>query len=180
MVNPDRSMLSGLIELDQTEIPYREANRAPELGGRDGMIPVVCAIEVVDRKTGLVPKWGYNKKLLNTRPQRIRLQVIPDNTAETLESFVQANVEPGSVVLSDGHASFDGLQALGYKHDPKIVGLMAAHIVLPWTHRAFTLLKRWGMGVYHGLRRKYAQTYLDEYCYRFNRRYWRRVSFEKI
>ena len=29
-------------------------------------------------------------------------------------------------------------------------------------------------------RRKHVQTYLDEYCFRFNRRHWRRVSFEKI
>ena len=57
---------------------------------------------------------------------------------------------------------------------------MAAHVVLPWVHRVFALLKRWGLGVYHGLRRKHVQTYLDEYCFRFNRRHWRRVSFEKI
>jgi len=25
--------------------------------------------------------------------------------------------------------------------------------VLPWIHRLFSNLKRWGLGVYHGLRR---------------------------
>src|SRR3954454_23627339 len=33
-------------------------------------------------------------------------------------------------------------------HDPRVVGNMAAHIVLPWSHRAFSLLKRWAMGTY--------------------------------
>jgi hypothetical protein len=38
---------------------------------------------------------------------------------------------------------------------------MAAHIVLPWVHRIFSNLKVWALGVYHGLRRKHLQSYLD-------------------
>lgn len=47
---------------------------------------------------------------------------------------------------------------------------MAAHIVLPGIHRLFSNLKTWGLGVYHGLRRKHLQAYLDEFTFRFNRR----------
>jgi hypothetical protein len=36
-----------------------------------------------------------------------------------------------------------------------------AHIVLPWIHRVFALMKRWGLGTYHGLRRKHIDTYLN-------------------
>ncbi|CAK0760025.1 hypothetical protein CCP1ISM_9770001 [Azospirillaceae bacterium] len=61
-----------------------------------------------------------------------------------------------------------------------LVGEMAAHIVLPWIHRLFALVKRWALGVYHGFRRKHVQAYLDEYCFRFNRRHWRKVSFDKM
>jgi len=180
MVNPDRSKLGGVVEIDQTEIPFRQGNPPLGIGGRQGMITVAGAVEIVDRATGGPPRWAYNKKLLNTTPRRLRLQVISNNLAATLDAFVVANVEPGSVILTDDHPSYVNLSKLGYTHDPKTVGLMAAHIVLPWVHRVFALLKRWGLGVYHGLRRKHIQTYLDEYCFRFNRRHWRRVSFEKI
>ena len=44
---------------------------------------------------------------------------------------------------------------------------MAAHIVLPWIHRVFSNLKTWALGVYHGLRRKHLQSYLDEFVFRF-------------
>ena len=54
---------------------------------------------------------------------------------------------------------------------------MAAHIVLPWAHRIFSNLKVWALGVYHGLRRKYLQTYLDEFVFRFNRRRTPHVHF---
>jgi hypothetical protein len=57
---------------------------------------------------------------------------------------------------------------------------MAANIVLPWTHRVFALMKRWALGSYHGLRRKHITTYLDEFVFRYNRRFHRHVSFEKL
>lgn len=57
---------------------------------------------------------------------------------------------------------------------------MAANIVLPWSHRAFALMKRWALGTYHGLRRKHVDTYLDEFVFRYNRRFYRHASFETM
>jgi ISXO2-like transposase domain len=57
---------------------------------------------------------------------------------------------------------------------------MAAHIVLPWVHRIFSNLKVWALGVYHGLRRKHLQCYLDEFVFRFNRRRTRHAAFRSL
>src|SRR5215813_12179250 len=80
--------------------------------------------------------------------------------------------------LTDGHRSYPGLT--DYRHDPRTVGKMAGHIVLPWIHRGFALMKRWGLGTYHGLRRKHIDTYLNEFVFRYNRRFYRHVSFETM
>ena len=64
------------------------------------------------------------------------------------------------------------------RHYLRIVGKMAGHVVLPWIHRAFSLMKRWSLGTYHGLRRKHVDTYLNEFVFRYNRRFYRHVSFE--
>lgn len=56
---------------------------------------------------------------------------------------------------------------------------MAAHIVLPWIHRVFANLKACAVGVYHGLRRRHLQAYLDEFVFRFNRRYARHAAFRR-
>ena len=42
------------------------------------------------------------------------------------------------------------------------------------------LRPRWGLGTYHGLRRKHVDTYLDEFVFRYNRRFYRHASFEKL
>src|SRR5271169_6332194 len=60
------------------------------------------------------------------------------------------------------------------------VGAMAAHIVLPWVHRAFSNAKTWALGVYHGLRRQHLQSYLDEFVFRFNRRRTRHAAFRSL
>jgi hypothetical protein len=67
-----------------------------------------------------------------------------------------------------------------YRHDAHVVTNIAAHIPLPWIHRVFALMKRWGLDTYHGLRRKHVDTYLNEFMFRFNRRYHRKASFETL
>ena len=41
-------------------------------------------------------------------------------------------------------------------------------------------MKRWELGTYHGLRRKHADTYLNEFVFRYNRRFYRHASFETM
>src|SRR5712671_7134121 len=50
----------------------------------------------------------------------------------------------------------------------------------PCIHRAFSLMRRWSLGTYHGLRRKHVDTYLNEFVFRYNRRYYRHISFETL
>lgn len=57
---------------------------------------------------------------------------------------------------------------------------MAGHVALPWIHRVFSLMKRWGLGTYHGLRPQHLDTYLNEFVFRYNRRFYRHVSFETM
>ena len=153
MIDPHREPLEGVVEVDQAEIPFRADNSFFD--------PV---------KSG--------KILIATRSGRIRLAAIPDNSAASIEAFVRANVKTGTTLLTDGHRSYPGLT--DYRHDPRTVGKMAGHIVLPWIHRVFALMKRWALGTYHGLRRKHIDTYLNEFVFRYNRRFYRHVSFETM
>src|SRR5260370_20880730 len=46
--------------------------------------------------------------------------------------------------------------------------------------RVFRLRKGGGLGPSHGLRRKHIDTYLNEFVFRYNRRFYRHVSFETV
>jgi len=177
MVDPDRDPLGGVVEVDQAEIPFRAGNSFFDPGNA-GKILIAGAVEVIDRDTNEAKPRRKGAKYLDTRSGRVRLAMIADNSAASIEAFVRATVKPGATLLTDGHASYPGLT--DYRHDPRVVGKMAAHVVLPWIHRVFALMKRWGLGTYHGLRRKHVDTYLNEFVFRYNRRFYRHVSFETM
>lgn len=173
MVDPDRSQLSGWVEVDETLIPYR-TKKDSIAGSRgrshDGRMAIIAAVELTSYMVGRL-QWKIT-------PGRIRLAAIPDFTRETFHNFLYSTVAQTSTIYTDGHKSYEGLS--GFIHQPTVVGKMAAHVNLEWVHRIFALLKRWALGVYHGLRRRHIQRYLEEFTFRFNRRLSRPATFHLL
>ena len=149
----------------ETSLPFRTKND-PAGGGpgrsHDGKLLVVGGIEVGD----------------GNKPGRLRLAALTDYGAGSLNAFIARNIAPASTAKTDGWAGYAGVPV--NQHDPHVIGAMAAHLVLPWIHQMFSNLKGWARGVYHGLRRKYLQTYLDEFVFRFNRRRTRHATFRSL
>ena len=177
MVAPDRQKLRGVVEIDQAKIPFRTDDQVLDPKG-DQMITIIGAVEVVDNITGLPQKRPLGARYIGTRAGRIRLARLNSESARDIRAFIRANVARRSVILTDGHTSYPGIK--GYVHDPRTVGSMAGHVALPWVHRVFSLLKRWGLGTYHGFRIQHIDRYLNEFVFRFNRRAYRIVSFEQL
>jgi predicted RNA-binding Zn-ribbon protein involved in translation (DUF1610 family) len=165
MVNPERSLLEGVVEIDETEMPLRRKDDPPAGGqGRSpqGKMFVAGAVD-------LSP---------DGQPRRIRLAPIADFSAATLKPFVAATAAPGARVVTDGWSGYVGLP--DHAHEPKVVGKMAAHVILRWTHRVFSNLKRWALGTFHGLRRQHLKRYLDEFVFRWNRRRHTTAAFDTL
>ena len=156
MVDPCRNLLSGLVEIDETSIRLRTRDEEVRRGrSHKGKLMIAGAVEVESRDG-------------ETYPGGIRLSGISDYTMETLHDFVEIEVACGSTIKTDGLPSYDNL--VGRNHYKQVVGNQLAHKVLPWIHRIFSNFKAWEIGVYHGLRAKHLQSYLDEFVFRFNRR----------
>ena len=146
----------------ETSVPFR-AGGEPARPGRshEGRLLLAGAVEIKGKGPG-----------------RTRLAVIGDYSAVALGAFVAGNVAEGSTVVSDGWPGYKRLKDV--KHDPRVVGDAPAHLVLPWVHRVFANAKRWALGVYHGLREKHLQAYLDEFVFRFNRRRTPHAAFDRL
>jgi len=104
---------------------------------------------------------------------RLRLAVVPDVSARSLEGFLAAAVARPATIATDGWAGYGGLAAAGYTHEP--LNLAAswgdAALRLPAIHLVFGLAKRWLLGTHHGaVSAKHLPAYLDEFVFRFNRR----------
>ena len=165
MVDPERSALQDLVEVDETAIPFRTKDDPPVGGGGRspiGKMFVAGAVELSPE--GLA--------------RRVRLAPIPDFSAGTLRTFIGSAVETGARVITDGLLSYENLPE--HKHEPTVIGKKKAHLVLTWVHRVFANLKTWAAGVYHGLRRVHLRRYLDEFVFRWNRRRHTRAAFDSL
>ena len=165
MVDPERNPLSGLVEIDEASLPFRTKDDPPTGGqGRshDGKMLIVGAIELGDGNI----------------PGRLRPAEISSYGAADLGHFVETAADPDAIAKTDGWSGYAAVPA--DRHNVHVVGKTAAHLVLPWIHQVFSNLKGWARGVYHGLRRKHLQAYLDEFVFRFNRRKNRHAAFRSL
>jgi len=79
----------------------------------------------------------------------------------------------------DGLSSYRPLAKQGFDHQPLVVGEADASELFPWVHIIISNFKRWILDAFHGVSAKYLQSYLDEFCYRLNRRKQRTDLFRR-
>jgi hypothetical protein len=179
MVRPDRDRIGGPenhIEVDETYVGGESHGKGR--GVHDQTL-VVAAVEVRRRK----PQVGKAAPRRQGRyAGRIRLEIVPDRSAKSLVGFVQNAVEPGAQIVSDAWPAYNGLTQKGYRHVPvAMAGNPAmAEDFLPIVHLVFSNLKTWLIGCHHGVSEKHLQAYLNEYTFRFNRRFYPFNAFRSL
>ncbi len=153
MVNPNRTKLSGTVEVDESYI----GGEAIEKHGRgaENKVLVAIAVELDGKKLG-----------------RCRMKIIADASAKSLHSFILENVEIGSRLVTDGWSGYSGIESCGFTRDIHVQkNEVDEEKLLPHIHTIISLLKRWLLGTHQGaVEPKHLQSYLDEYVFRFNRR----------
>ena len=165
MIRPDRAPLAVRVEADETYVGGARPGRPGR--GAAGKTLVAGAVE------------AGRGKARGRRLGRLRLALLPDAGAQSLEGFLAANVAQPAAVATDGWSGYADLPAKGYRHEP--INLSAAWgdaaLRLPAIHLVFGLAKRWLLGTHHGaVGKKHLPAYLDEFVFRFNRRTARSVS----
>lgn len=157
MIREGRKKLSGIVEVDETYIGGEEIGIGKQGRGAEEKSIVAVATECIRKQIG-----------------RVRFRIIPDASKEILISFIEANVENGSTVITDGWPSYASLsQNESYKHEIKVISGSGkqAHELLPHVHMVDSLVKRWINGTHQGkISQKHLEYYLEEFAFRFNRK----------
>lgn len=176
MVRPDQDRIGEewLVEVDETMVGGRTQGEGRGVHHKE---IVAGAVEVRSRATP-----SNKKSRRSVYAGRLRLRHVPDRMGETLSGFVQQNVEAGALVHTDGWGGYDELTHMGYRHEPLVLDgdpeRIAAH--LPMIHIAFSNLKSWLSGTHHGVGKDHLQAYLNEFVFRFNRRFYPMTAFTSI
>ena len=155
MVDSDRKLLAGCVEVDETYVGGVKRGGKKGRGATKSI--VVIAIEVKDPK-------GFG---------RVRLRHIPDASGASLIPFVNDVVAPGSIIQTDGWSGYSRLDPMKFGQNITVQSTSGdpAHVSMPGVHRIASLLKRWILGTHQGcVVPEHLQSYLEEFTFRFNRR----------
>jgi transposase-like protein len=167
----------------------REAmqEKDPKPLGSEGQTVEIDETYIGGVKRGRGAKTGKDAKIkvlgMVERNGRIRLKAIPNAKTETLRPAIQANVSPNAKVATD--AAYAYTQII-----PAEQHTVGVHKDELWNHGtvratrtiegAFSLLKRGLVGSFHKLSNDHIEAYLNEFCWRYDRRQQQKEMFGEL
>lgn len=159
-----RYKLAGLIELDDASFghKFRGGNRQ-----KRGDTEKTVRVAVSTSPEG--------------RPRFARMEVADCAGIGHAQDMARRSFAPKQVIRTDGGHSFPVLKELGYQHErhPYLTP-QGMDQFLPWVHTVIANAKRFMLGTHHQESPKYLQRFLDEFAYRFNRRWVAGQLFDRL
>jgi len=171
-------ILAGQIELDDgffaTERVKEQKNEFLKRGRgsqKKTKVLVMAESEIIES-----PKKGSKSR----RVGYIKMKVIDDLKKDTITPLVKSLVDHNSIIDTDGSNSYVDLKDFVARHNSEVIPKEKIGEKLPWVHIAISNAKRQLLNSYHNIKPEYLQNYLDEFCYKFNRRYFGEFMFNRL
>jgi len=171
--------LSGQIELDEgffsTEIIEQEKDSPLKRGRGSQKKTKVLVMAESKEIEGETSKKGKPRKV-----GYIKMLVINDLKADTITPLVSQHISEQAILLTDNSNSYNGLQAIVKEHNAQVIPKEKIEEMLPWVHIAISNAKRMLLDIHHDVKPDFLQSYLNEFCYKFNRRYYGEALFDRL
>jgi len=144
--------LEGLIESDDAYIGGKKAGKRGR--GAAGKRPILIAVENCGEYAGFMAA-----------------EAVETISKNSVREFCQRHLKPGQEVRTD---AFPALNAIAeeHVHEKKVTPPEEASQWLPLVQVVIGNLKTFINGTFHGVSSQYLHEYINEFCYRFNRRFW--------
>jgi hypothetical protein len=172
--------LSEVIELDEgffsTETSEKEKDNPLKRGrGSQKKTKVLVMAESIPLEDGSVNKKGKPRKV-----GHIKMFAINDLKSETMDGKVIECINRQSIIDTDNSTSYTNFKTLVKEHRPQVIHRKEVGKVLPWVHIAISNAKRMFLDIFHHIKPQYLQNYLNEFCYKFSRRYFGEQRFDRL
>ncbi|PYV47835.1 MAG: hypothetical protein DMG94_04935 [Acidobacteria bacterium] len=114
---------------------------------------------------------------------KAHLQTIPNTQAAVIRPILEQKLSPDTkTIITDSHPTYSWLldsekhQVTNHKEELRTDGEISTKTI----EGAFSLFKRGVIGSYHHLSKDHVDSYLTEFCWRFNRRGMQPVMFGEM
>jgi len=111
----------------------------------------------------------------------VKMKVIENLKADTIERNADNAIEKETTIRTDGFRSYNKFGEKYAAHEVVIAeDQKEVDTLLPWVHTVISNAKRNLLGIHHMIGEDYLQNYLNEFCYKFNRRYFGEQLFDRL
>ena len=171
-------ILAGRIELDEcyfsAEVP---ADRKDKPGNRGRGSKKISKVFVM-AESELVESPKKGKKSM--RVGYLKMKVLEDLKSETINDLVKKLAADTTEVDTDDSTPYVDLKEYISRHNSHVIPKEKGGEILPWVHIVIDNEKRQLLNTFHAVKPEFLQNYLDEFCYKFNRRYNSETSFNRL
>lgn len=119
-----------------------------------------------------------NENIEVSLPMYCKMKVVDDLKSDTINQFIIDGIEKGSHIITDEYNGYNKLIDLEITHERKNLDYNDQQY--KYLHIAISNLKSFILGTYHGSAEDYLQLFLNEFCYRFNRRKLHESLFDRL
>lgn len=183
----DLHTLSGGIEADEAYYSTRYSgqeneftNQKEELkrgkGSQKKTAVLVMASYVKMSQAELMKQKGT----LQSKPKFIKMKVVEDGTSKELKKTSEASVSIDSNFKTDKGKSYPKAFERFNHLEMYDMSKFESEKVLPWISKAITNSKNLIKAMHHGIQTQYLQNYLNEFCYKYNRRHFGEKLFNRL
>jgi hypothetical protein len=171
----DEYVLNDEVELDEGFFETVDINRdysKPLKRGRGSEKQTKVLVSTESKKidsTDFTKK--YNKE---TKLGFIKMKVINSLKKEELINQVKQIIREGRTIKTDGSNSYNNFKN-DYIHKSKVVDKQESSKLLPWVHTVISNAKKLLLDMHHRIDDDFLQNYLNEFCFKLNRRYFKSV-----
>jgi len=158
--------LAGLIQVDDAFFSGGLKNGGDKRGRGTNKVPVL--VMAATRKNAVT---------------FAKMQLLDNVDSNHVQAALQRHVRSGQSIKSDGLPVFNIVKKIGHEHEPEVVYPKQGppnYDALKWVNILVSNAKAFILGTYHGVTKKHLQRYLNEFCYRFNRRFWTEQGFDRL
>lgn len=148
--------LAGTIEMDEAFFGGKRKVPKPGASPFEGKVEVLVLVESELEEAG-----------------NLVMKVIEDDSFENLQEVIEEKVESdpaGQLIVTDGLGRHHVVISCGHQLKMHKMSKSEMDSQMAWVSRAISNAKALFKGTFHHFCKKSIQAYLDEFCYRWNRR----------
>lgn len=171
----DMYQLIGTIEFDEGYFTHSTDENTNLKRGRGSQKQQNVAVAT---ESTPLEDMASNKKSSHFR--YAKMKVLESHKAEDINKMVEKSINKESDLITDKSTSYEDFKKLFDSHTVFKSTKEITKTSLKWVHITISNAKRNLLGVYHMMNKNYLQNYLNEFCYRLNRRYFGEKLFDRL